>query len=49
MEITSVTSRDDNVLESTSSNGVVQSTNTVSGSITYKITATGGGFKDVLP
>ena len=48
MEITSVTSRDDNVLESTSSSGVVQSANTNSGSIAYKITAVGGGFKHVL-
>ena len=48
LEITSVTSRDDNVLESTSSSGVVQSANTNSGSIAYKITAVGGGFKHVL-
>ena len=48
LEITSVTSRDDNVLESTSSSGVIQSTNTTNASSVYKITAINGGFKDVL-
>lgn len=42
LEITSITTRDNNVLESTSSSGTTLSTNTSSNSITYKITSNGG-------